>query len=370
MWENNNVNQIFEESQEKKDILEQKALRRSFFSTIFAVVFWLFLLLLSIWSTIYTDHLVWSEKRKYDIAFWELKENRTKEVKSEIKQVITKIWTSSNLVYNLSLFHIPPKDILELVEKAIYLGPDEIITNENVSFQNYNTVSFWLVTQDLENYATLIKKLKKLYSDLFEVKGLQDFGISYEKDELGKKTWKVFYTTSLTLKYLKDPWSNLATKWVFEEDTTEDVWKYDSNEEAFETFKTLIEDLATTRKENNKTELYVTSTTEDDWIYLWTDTVYKNKNLYYITPGNPLTDLFDLNWIWTKEEYDMLKADNVKLLFITEQDWSKYWLCTKVPKKEDELTDLEKQNQTDTVYTKIISDWEIDSTIKNLCELL
>lgn len=367
------INQIFEDEALKKELLEKKKLRRSYFPNLLAIILWFIILLASIWGTLYSGYYLWEIKRAYDSEFWKLKDHKTQEVESEVKRIITSIWQSSNLVYNLAMFHTSPEIILEEVEKAIYLWPDKIITNENVSFTNYNTISFWLVTQNLENYATLIKKLKKLYSDTFEIKWLQGFWIIYETDATWAKTGRVFYTTDLQLKYLKDPGSNLVLKWVLDENS-DNIQKtksiYENNKDWYILFSKLLKWLAEKRKKEWKTELYVSSATQDNSIYLSTDIEYLGRNIYYITKENTMSDLFDLNWIGTKSDYATLRTNDIKLLLVTSQNGQDYWLCTKVLKDPEELTDLEKEDTTGTIYTKIISEGGLQNTIRGLCELL
>lgn len=368
------INQIFEDDTLKKVQLDERKLRRSYFPSIFAIVLWIIILFTTAWVTVYSSYYLGTAKTAYDADFWKIRDHKTQEVESEVKRIITSIWQSSNLVYNLAMFHVSPKVILEEVEKAIYLGPDKIYTNENISFTNYNTVSFGVITEDLENFATLIKKLKKLYSDTFEIKGLQNFGVTYETDQMWLKTGKVFYTSDITLKYLKDPWTNLVAKWVF---TDSEVAKdsevkpvYENNKDWYTLFSWLLKWLAEKRKSEWKKELYVSTATVDNSIYLRTDIEYLWRNIYYITQDNTLSDLFDLNLIWTKDDYSKLRTSKIKLLLVTSQSWEDYGLCTKVLKDPEELTTLEKEDTTWKIYTKVIWEWSLQSTVTSLCELL
>ena len=367
------ISQVFETEATKKEQLEEKKLRRSYFPNLLSIFLWFWILLASIWVTLYSWYYLWEVKRDYDSEFWKLRDHKTEEVESEVKRIITTIWSSSNLVYNLSMFHISPRVIIEEVEKAIYLWPDKVYTNENMTFSNYNTVTVGLITQDLENFWTLIKKLKKLYSDSFELKWLQNFWVTYETDDTWAKTGKVFYTTDATFKYLKDPGTNLVLKWVFDnnsEETQETKSVYENNKEWYTLFSSLLKDLADKRKTEGKKELYVSSTTTDNSIYLGTDIEYLGRNIYYVTKDNTLSDLFDLNGIWTKDDYNTLRTSNIKLLLITSQTGQDYLLCTKVLKDESELSTLEKEDTTWTLHTKVISEWNLEGTIKSLCELL
>jgi len=365
----NKINSLYDEDQEKKKIIEEKTVKKYFINFYLA----LFLVLLFWWLVIfwynYSTNYLNSNKTKYIKSYWDLSKDRTKEVSSEVKKIITNIWDSSNLVYNLSLFHVSPVVIINEVEKAIYLWPDTIVTDQNITIKNYSTISFWLITEDLVNFATLIKKLKKLYSSTFDVKWLHDFNIVYEQDKDWRNTWKVFYTTKVELKYLKDTWVNSFKNNINSDSSIDLLWKYDNNQVAFETFKDLTEQLAQKRKDNKNKQLYVTSTTKDDSIFLSTDLGYRWNNLYYITSENTLADLFSLSWIWSKSDYSLLKSKNIKLIFETNPLGTSYWLCTKVVKEDQELTDLERANKG-KIYTKIISTWKIDWNVKNLCNLL
>lgn len=371
---NEKINQVFENEASNKEYIEEKKLRRSFFPNVIAIVLGFSILLASVWITFYSQYYLWDTRGAYDKEYWKIKDAKTQEVESEVKRIITNIGTSSNLVYNLAMFHVSPKTIIDEVEKAIYIGQDKVYTNENMTFSTYNTVSVGLITKDLENFATLIKKLKKLYADTFEVKGLQNFWVTYETDDTWAKTGNVFYTTDITLKYLKDPGTNLVLKGVFE-DTKESEEQqsksvYENNKAWYEVFSTLLTDLTKKRQKEGKKQLYVSSTTQDNSIYLSTDIEYQGRNIYYITKDNTMSDLFDLNWIGTKDDYATLRGSDIKLLLVTSQNGYDYGLCTKVLKEQEELTPLEKEDTTGTVYTKVISQGSLEGTIKTLCELL
>jgi hypothetical protein len=91
--------------------------------------------------------------------------------------------------------------------------------------------------------------------------------------------------------------------------------------------------------------LYFNSQTTDNAIYLGTDIEYDgNKDIYYVTQTDNLVDIFSLNKIGTQEDYDNLKMENIKVLFVSNKNGSKYSLCTKIEKEE--LTTLE-QNEKD-----------------------
>jgi len=367
----NKINKIFEENSKKEELLEEKKLHKTYLPSLLAVILGFLFFIGSLGALYYFEMEEWKLKSNYNKNYSELLSQKEKEDENEVKKIVTNIWKSSNLVYNLSIFHVPPKKIIEEVEKAIYLWKDEIITNENMSFSNYTTVSIWLITQNLTNFATLIKKLKKLYSDTFEIKGLKDFWVTYETDENWLKTGKVFYTTNITLKYLKDPWSNLISKWILEDPDNEEIdgqrTLYENNKVSYEILWKLITNLANNRKEEKKKELYVTATTEDNSIYLWTDIEYLGNNIYYLNNENMFTDLLNLNWVWTKEEYQTLKKLKSKILLITSKNWENYGLCTKILKED--LTELEKEDQT-KIHTEILSRGKLKTKITDLCKLL
>ena len=350
-------------------------MNKNYINPIMAFIIWIAILIWVFWINYYYSNKEWTYKSNYTKVFNEVKEKKNLEANSEIKNIFNNIWKISNLVYSLSLFHVKPSIILDEVEKAIYIWKTsewyyKVVTNENINFWNYNEISTGLITTDIENFATLIKKLKKMYNDTFEYKGMEDFWIERERDENWEYTWKIFYTTSLNLKYLKDEYSINSNIW--EEGEENNIWKYANNPIAFENLNSLLNELWTKRKENWKKELYFSDSSDDNSIYLWTDIEYKDYNIYYITPENNLSDIFSLNWIWTKDLYDSIKQDNVKIILIVKKDSTKFSSCTKIEKNDEELTpaELQQKELKWTKFTKIVNEWEIDDTLSAFCELL
>jgi len=346
-------------------------LNKKYIQTSIAFILWFILIGTTIWANYYYWNIEKTEKTKYTKLFSELKEKKEEEVNSETKTIFKNIWKSSNLVYWLSLFHTTPTEIIEEVEKAIFIGRKQdwnykIVTNENMSFSNYNNISIGLITEDLENFALLIKKMKKLYNWIFEFKWMKDFWIKREKNSNWEYTWKVFYTTSLNLKYLKDDY---LTK--IKDEDAEDENIYENNSLAFETLDKLLTWLKEKRLALKKDELYFNSNTKDNSIYLGTDIWYKDYDIFYINQNNNLIDIFSLNDIWEKDDYENLKLNNVNVILITKQNWSDYALCTKIEKEN--LTDLEKQEKDLNnwkIFTEIKTKWKLDKTLKTFCELL
>lgn len=350
----------------------EKNLSKKYINSSLAIILSLLLIGLSIGTNYYYGSIENTEKKQYNEVFTELKEKKEQEVNSEIKTIFKNIWKSSNLVYGLSLFHTSPTVIIEEVEKAIFIWRKsdwnyKIVTNENMSFSNYNNISIWLITEDLENFALLIKKMKKLYNGIFEFKGMQDFWIKREKNSNWEYTWKVFYTTSLNLKYLKDDY---LTK-ISDENEEEEENIYENNPLAFETLDKLLIQLKSKREKLKKKEFFFNSSTKDNSLYLGTDIWYKDYDIFYITPNNNLSDIFSLNDIGEKEDYEALKANKVNVILITKQDWSEYTLCTKIEKEN--LTDLEKQEKEINswkIFTEIKTKGKLDKTLQTFCELL
>lgn len=366
--------QFFENNLEHEKALHEATLKKRYLPNSLAIIGGLVFLWLTIGLTMYFNLLNSQLTSQRDKSFWAIKELRSKEVNSDVKKIIEDVGSNSSLVYNMSLFHVSPRTILEEAEKAIYIWQDKVITNESIAFTDYNTVTFWLITTDLENYAVLIKKLKKLYSDTFEIKWLNNFSVEYEVDAEGNKTGKAFYKTDIQLVYKKDPGSNLAKLgWTTDSQVTDKLKElYTNNLNVFDTFKSLIETLAEQRKASWKTDLYVTKDTKDESMFLNTDTEYLNRNIYYITQDESLTDLFSLNKVGTLEDYKKLKKDSFKILLSTSKDGQKYAICAKVPKQENELTELEKEDKN-TLYTKVLSAGTDEAYIKwisAMCELL
>lgn len=373
MLQNNNLGNALKNNTVTQAQLEEAAMKKNYFHPFFAIVSGLAILGATLAGHVVMSGVYWKNKELHDTKYKEVKEVRLAEVENEVKRIVRYISSSSNLVYTMSLFHTSPREILEEVEKAIYIWPNKVYTNENVTFKNYNNISVGLITQDLENFATLIKKLKKLYSDTFDIKGFTDFTINYELDDKGIQTGKVFFSTDVNLTYKKDPGSNLAKTWILQlennEGLTQDTTQYQNNVQAFEIFKRLIDELKEKKSGEGKGPLYVTATTDNDSMYFGTDIEYLGRNVYYITNEYALTDLFQLNGVGDKADYEFLKSNIFKILLVTDKNGTQYGMCTKVLKDESELSELEREDKT-RVYTKTLTEGGLGNSVATLCELL
>jgi len=347
-------------------------LNKKYINSFLAFFLWFIMIFWIIWSNYYIWTIESKENIKYTKIFNDLKKDKKDEVNSEIKTIFKNIWKSSNLVYWLSLFHTSPNKIIDEVEKAIFIWRKndwnyKIVTNENMSFSNYDNISIWLITEDIENFWLLIKKLKKLYNWIFEFKWMKDIWIKREKWENWELTWKVFYTTNLNLKYLKDDYLTKIKK----EDEEENINIYENNKLWFETLDSLLTALWKSRKALKKDEYYFNSKTKDNSIYLGTDIWYKDYDIFYINEKNNLSDIFSLNGIWSKEDYETLEKPNTNIILITKQDWSSYSLCTKIEKEKlNNLEQQEKDLNPWKIFTEIKTKWKLDKTLKTFCELL
>lgn len=312
---------------------------------------------------------------RYETNFNQLKNNKAEEVSSPIKRIFQDIGQSSNLVYNLSIFHTPPMEIIREVETAINLGRDEegnfkLVTNENFAFTNYNTVRFGLISTDLKHYAELIKRLRVLYSNTFDVEGLQNFNIQRERDEDWVMTGRIFFTTDVTLRYLGGTNIEVTTD-IFGDEIISGP-NYSMNRLALDTFDRLVTELATKRQEAGETQLFFTSETEDNRIFVWTDIQYENdRNIYYISAQNPLVGILSLNNVGTEEDYEILRNQDIRLLYITQTDGSGYSLCTKVERDDLDELELQEQQVRQISLTELYSTGDpIDETLETLCNLL
>lgn len=382
MWDDkSNLSKMLEDSVNQEKDHELKKLRSTYLAPSLAIFLTVLVLWLVTWVYLFFNSELSKYKNDYNQKFTKLKTERTTEVNNEVKQIVIKMNEWSKLVYNLSMFHNSPVDIIEKIEKAIYLGKSRVVTNQSVKISNYTEISFAVTTDDITVFVDLIKKLKKLYSDQFSITWMTDFSITREEDEEGNLTGKVFYKTDITLKYLKDPGTNLLSSggqniW---ENLQSEKAKYENNSNAYTTFSDLVKGLAEKRKSEGKRDGYISNTPSDDSMFGRTDFEYsyvdpKTKQtekygIYYITPTNSMADLFQLHGIWTPADYSNLKKENVKLIFLTNETGTKYGLCTKIEKSEDKLSDLEKEDST-KLYTEVLSEGTMDETIKSFCELL
>lgn len=341
-----------------------------------ALILWALIIAGSLWINYYTGLESGKYESSYSQSFNILKNNKEEEVNSPIKQIFKDIGSNSSLVLGLSLFHTPPTEIIDEVEKAIYLGKDQngefrMVTNENFSFQNYNTINFGLITTDLENYAELIKRLRELYSNTFEISGLKDFGIQRERDEDGRLTGKVFFTTNIQLEYLPGN-TNQVELDAFWDEVIEEGNVYENNRFALDTLDNLLVELGSIREAEEKEELYFNSNTDDDSIYLGTAIEYNDTDdIYYITSTNNIIDIFSLNNIGSEDDYATLRLPNIKILFVSKKDGSGYSLCTKVEKEELDLVEAQEKELNAKVFTEIYKKGEdLSESLETFCTLL